>query len=64
MAALQSAAIFSQPRVLSTAQLGPEPMQDPDRDDWADRIGKHVATIFVAALALIFAYGYLGHFIF
>ena len=28
-------------------------------DDWADRIGKQVSTIFLACLAALFAYGYL-----
>ncbi len=32
--------------------------------DWADRIGERISTIFIAALALMFAYGYLGHFFF
>lgn len=29
--------------------------------DWADRIGKQVSTVFIAALAVMFAYGYLSH---
>ncbi len=33
-------------------------------DDWADRAGERISTIFIAALALMFAYGYLGHFFF
>lgn len=32
---------------------------DDTRDDIADRIGKHAATIFLVLLAALFAYGYL-----
>jgi hypothetical protein len=31
-----------------------------NRDDWADPIGRRVATAFIALLAAMFAYGYLG----
>ena len=30
---------------------------DDDAQDWADRIGRHVATL---VIALLIAYGYLG----
>ena len=32
-------------------------------DERSDRIGKIVANIFMAALAALFAYGYLRHFL-
>jgi hypothetical protein len=32
---------------------------DENAHDWADRIGMHVSTIFVALLALLFVCGYL-----
>lgn len=38
-------------------------MDDTGSSDWADRIGRHIATIFIVAFALMFAYGYLGYFI-
>jgi hypothetical protein len=31
-----------------------------NRDDWADPIGRRVATVFIALLAAMFAYAYLG----
>jgi hypothetical protein len=31
--------------------------------DWADTVGKHAARIFVALLAAMFVYAYLGRFI-
>jgi hypothetical protein len=34
-----------------------------NKQEWADRVGKRAATVFVAALAVIFAYGYLSHFV-
>jgi hypothetical protein len=30
--------------------------------DWADRLGKQCSNMFIAALATMFAYGYLIHF--
>ena len=30
------------------------------QQDWADRIGKRISTILIAALIALFAYGYLG----
>jgi hypothetical protein len=35
-----------------------------DDDEYLERIGRVVSTIFVAALAALFAYGYLGHLLF
>ncbi len=32
-------------------------------DERSDRIGKMLANIFIAALAALFAYGYLRHFL-
>jgi hypothetical protein len=32
--------------------------------DWADRVGERVSTIFIAALIALFAYAYLGPFVF
>jgi len=32
---------------------------DKNAQDWADRIGMHVSTVFIALLALLFAYGFL-----
>jgi len=31
--------------------------------DWADSVGRHIATIVIAALLAMFAYGYLGPFV-
>jgi len=31
-----------------------------DQQDWADRIGRRVATAFIALLVAMFAYGYLS----
>ena len=33
---------------------------DNGAQDWADRIGRHVATLVIALLIALFAYGYLG----
>ena len=33
------------------------------RDERSDRIGKMLANIFMAALAALFAYGYLRHYL-
>ena len=33
------------------------------KQDWADRIGRALSSIVVALLAVLFAYGYLGHFV-
>ena len=33
---------------------------DSGAQDWADRIGRHVATLVIALLIALFAYGYLG----
>ena len=33
------------------------------KQDWADRIGRALSSIVVALLAILFAYGYLGHFV-
>jgi len=30
-----------------------------DRDDWADLIGRHIATAIIVLLAAMFAYGYI-----
>jgi hypothetical protein len=32
---------------------------DENAQDWADRIGMHISTVFIALLALLFAYGFL-----
>lgn len=37
---------------------------DEDAQDWAEQIGKHISTIVIALLAALFAYGFLGHFVF
>ena len=39
-------------------------MDDSSSNDWAERFGKHASTIFITALGLMFAYGYLGHLFF
>jgi hypothetical protein len=31
-----------------------------NRQDWADMIGRRIATVFIVLLAAMFAYGYLG----
>jgi hypothetical protein len=38
--------------------------RDPKTNDWADRVGERVSTIFIAALIALFAYAYLGPFVF
>jgi len=34
-------------------------MADESAQNWADRIGRHISTVIIAALAALFAYGYL-----
>jgi hypothetical protein len=36
---------------------------DENRDDIADTVGRRVATVFIALLGALFAYGYLGQLI-
>jgi hypothetical protein len=36
---------------------------DENRDDFADRIGRTLSTIFIALLFALFAYAYLAHFL-
>jgi hypothetical protein len=39
-------------------------MDDNERiDEKADRIGRLVSSVFIALLAAMFVYGYLGHFV-
>ena len=33
-------------------------------EDWAERVGRRVSTVFLVGLAAMFLYGYLGHYIF
>jgi len=35
-------------------------VMDETQDDFADRVGRRVATVFIVLLAAMFAYGYLG----
>jgi hypothetical protein len=37
---------------------------DDNAQDWADRVGRRVSAIFIALLIALFAYGYIGQFIF
>jgi hypothetical protein len=62
MAALRKCGHFLMP--CDRRRPGLELVDDSDNDDWTERIGERASTVFVAALALMFAYGYLGHFIF
>jgi hypothetical protein len=39
-------------------------MADDSAQDWADRIGRHVSTAVIAALAMLFAYAFLGRLVF
>ena len=34
--------------------------QESETQDWADRVGQRASAIFIAALAALFAYAYLG----
>jgi hypothetical protein len=34
-----------------------------NQQDWADRVGRCVSTVFIAGLFAMFAYGYLIHFV-
>jgi hypothetical protein len=34
-----------------------------NRQDWTDRLGKHLSTVVIVGLAAMFAYGYLAHFV-
>ena len=35
------------------------PVMNATQDDFADRIGRYAATVFLVLLAILFAYGYL-----
>ena len=37
---------------------------EESQQDWADRVGKRVSTIFIALMIALFAYGYLGRLVF
>jgi hypothetical protein len=39
-------------------------MANDSAQDWADRVGRHVSTIVIVALAAMFAYGFLGRLVF
>ncbi len=34
--------------------------QESETEDWADRVGQRTSAIFIAALAALLAYAYLG----
>jgi hypothetical protein len=40
-----------------------KPRMTDNQPDPIDAVGKHISTVFIALLAAMFVYGYLGHFL-